>query len=207
MKNSKLLYIFFPALVAVVIAGCVFTSTVVITSKVAPDEYGDPITIVDLNYPDTTRIDGCEQLVNLNDNATFNDFKADIKNIDNIGFYLSVKNNLFSATPTMFQVFLVPDTSKHYLSPKMLVDSLADLVLTGVLIPGRTATSPEPPQVTIDWNESLQYVTNLDLFRSVISGGVFSLYLAALDPATGSRDNFNLTVDSLVFIVTLTGKK
>jgi hypothetical protein len=206
MKNLKLSYIFLPALIAVVIAGCVFTSTVVITSKVAPDKYGDPITFVDLNYPETTRIDGCEQLVDLTKNATFNDFKTDIKNIDNIGFYLSVKNNRFNNT-TKFQLFLVPDTSKHYLSPQMLVDSLADLVLTDVLVPGPTATSPDPPRVTIDWNESLQYITNLDLFKEVISDGVFSLYLAALDPATGARDNFNLTVDSLVFIVTLTGKK
>ena len=61
--------------------------------------------------------------------------------------------------------------------------------------------------MTIDWNESLQYITNLDLFKDVIADGVFSLYLAAIDPVSGSRDNFNLTVDSLVFIVTLTGKK
>jgi hypothetical protein len=201
MNRTKLSYMLIPVLAAVAIAGCVFTSTVVITSRVAPDDNGESITITGLNYTKG------EQVVDLNKNATFNDFKSDIKNIDNIGFYLSVENNLFSATPTMFQLFLVPDTSKHYTSAQMLVDSLADLVLTGVLIPGRTATSPEPPQVTVDWNKSLEYITNLDLFKSVISDGVFSLYLAALDPETGSRDNFNLTVDSLVFIVTLTGKK
>lgn len=201
MNRSQLIYILLPTLIAVVIAGCVFTSTVVITSKVAPDSNGEALSVSGLDYTEG------EHLVNLNDNATFNDFKADIKNIDNIGFYLSVENNLFSTTPTMFQLFLVPDTSKHYTSAQMLVDSLADLVLTGVLVPGRTASSPDPPRVTIDWNESLQYITNLDLFKDVISDGVFSLYLAALDLSTGSRDNFNLTIDSLVFIVTLTGKK
>ncbi len=198
MNRSKLSYILPLALIALTIAGCVFTSTVVITQKVAPDVNDEPITLVDQGYPADTRIEGCEQLIDLTKNATFNDFKANIKNIDNVGFYLSAENNLFS--PTMFQLFLVPDTSKHYLSPQMLVDSLADLVLTGVTIPARS-------QVTIDWNESMQYITNLDLFKDVISGGVFSLYLAALDPQSGARDNFNIKVDSLVFIVTLTGKK
>lgn len=192
MNRSKLSYMLFPTLVAVIIAGCVFTSTVVITHKVAPDSAGEPIAITNLSYT------GGKQVVNLNDNSTFNDFKADIKNIDNIGFYLSVENNLFS--PTMFQLFLVPDTLKDYQSPQMLVDSLADLVLTGVTVPARS-------QVVIGWNESMQYITNLDLFRSTIENGAFSLYLAALDTQTGRRDNFNLKVDSLVFILTLTGKK
>jgi hypothetical protein len=198
MNRAKLTYIFLPALIATVIAGCVFTSTVVITQKVAPDSNGDPIIFINQGYPSDTRIEGCEQLINLNDNSTFNDFKADIKNIDNVGFYISAENNLYSST--MFQLFLVPDTSKHYISPQMLVDSLADLVLTDVTIPARS-------KVTIDWNESMQYITNLDLFKSTIEDGVFSLYLAALDPETGARDNFNLKIDSLVFIVTLTGKK
>ncbi len=198
MKRSKLTYILPLALVAVAIAGCIFTSTVVITQKVAPDSAGEPVTIIDQGYPADTRIEGCEQLIDLTGNATFGDYKDNIKNIDNIGFYLSAENNLFSRT--VFQLFLVPDTSKHYLSPKMLVDSSANLIMTGVEIPARS-------QVTVDWNESMQYITNLDLFRDVISGGVFSLYLAAFDPNTGARDNFNIRVDSLVFIVTLTGKK
>lgn len=192
MKRSKLTYILPLALVAIAIAGCVFTSTVVITQKIAPDDAGEPIAISNLSYT------GGEQVVNLADNSTFNDFKANIKNIDNVGFYLSVQNDLFS--PTIFQLFLVPDTSKHYTSPQMLVDSSANLVLTGVEIPARSG-------VVIDWNESIQYVTNLDLFKDVISGGLFSLYLAAFDPNTGARDNFDLRVDSLVFILTLTGKK
>ncbi len=198
MKRSKLIYILPPILIAAAIAGCVFTSTVVITQSVAPNSAGEPISIVDLGYPVDTPIEGCEQIIDLNDNATFNDFKANIKNIDNIGFYLSVENNLFS--PTEFQLFLVPDTSKHYISPQMLVDSLADLVLTGVTIPARS-------HVIVDWNESVQYVTNLEYFKRTIEDGVFSLYLAALDPNTGARDNFSLRIDSLVFIVTLTGKK
>jgi hypothetical protein len=198
MKRSILTYMLPLALIAVAIAGCVFTSTVVITQSVAPNSAGEPITIVDLGYPVGTPIEGCEQVINLSDNATFNDFKANIKNIDNIGFYLSVENNLYS--PTEFQLFLVPDTSKHYISPQMLVDSLADLILTGLRIPAES-------HVTVDWNESVQYVTNLEYFKSTIESGVFSLYLAALDPNTGARDNFNLRIDSLVFIVTLTGKK
>jgi len=180
------------ALVAVTIAGCIFTSTVVISKKIIPNADGEPIVITNLSYS------GGKQVVDLTDNETFNDYKDNIKNIDNVGFYLEAENNLFS--PTMFQLFLVPDTSKDYSSPQMLVDSLADLVFTGVTIPARS-------KVAIDWNESMEYITNLDLFKSTLESGVFSLYLAALDRETGQRDNFNIRVDSLVVIITLTGKK
>ena len=174
-------------LIAVVLAGCILTGTVVITARLAPDADGDPVTITDQNFT------GAEMEVNLTDNATFKDYRDDIRNIENIGFYLSATNN--SANDAVLQLFLEPDTAVNYSSVEMMIDSLADLILTDLPVPGNQT-------VTIDGNESMNYVTNLDYFKDVLEGGVFSIYPAALN-----RDDFSITIDSLVVIVTLTGKK
>jgi hypothetical protein len=92
---------------------------------------------------------------------------------------------------------LVGDTAANYGSAQELVDSLADLILTGLRLPARTATTH---RTIVDWNESMKYITNLDEFKDELETGVFSLY-----PAVIPRDNFNITIDSLVIIVTLTG--
>lgn len=174
--------------VAAFAAGCLTTGTAVITAKLSPDAQGNPIRVS--NYLFATN---GEFEVDLNDNATFKDYKDDIRNIDNIGFYLKATNN--DPVDMTFQLFLEPDTSANYDSAQQLVDSYTDLILTDITIPANQT-------VIIDWNQSMEYVTNLDNFKDAIEGGVFSLYAAAIP-----RDVFDVTIDSLVVIVTLTGSK
>jgi len=169
-------------------AGCIMTGTVVITASPVPNADGETVTITDQNYS------GAEIEVDLTNDATFKEYRDDIRNIESIGFYLSVTNHEF--TDATFQLFLEPDTTKNFDSVQAILDSPADLILTDLVIPG------DGKPVTIDWNESMEYVTNLDYFKEILEGGVFSLYPASLD-----REDFNITIDSLVVIVTLTGKK
>ena len=177
------------AITAAIFAGCVLTGTVVITAKAAPNAAGEAINITNRDYSDG------DLEVNLNNNATFKDYKDDIRNIENIGFYLEARNNLF--VPVTFQIFLEPDTAANYANREDMVQSRAQVVLTELIIPARES-------VVIDWNESMQYISGLDEFKGVLQTGVFSLYPAAV-PRDG--DAFNVTIDSLVVIVTLTGKK
>ncbi len=187
MKKIYLIPAAFLIIIAAVIAGCIMTGTVVITASPVPNADGETVTISDLNYS------GAEIEVDLTNDATFKEYRDDIRNIENIGFFLKATNH--EVTDTTFQLFLEPDTAKNFDSVWAILVSPADLILTGLVIPGGES-------VTIDWNESMEYVTNLDKYKEVLEGGVFSLYPASLD-----RENFNFTIDSLVVIVTLTGKK
>lgn len=178
------------ALVAIAIAaGCIMTGTVVITASVAPDEAGQSIRITQLDY------EKGELEVDLTNDKIFQDYKDNIKNIDNIGFYVSAENQGFS--DVTFQLFFVDDTSRNYASvDEILQDSIVpELIFTGLTLTAREST-------TVEWNESLEYISGLDLFKTYIADGVFSLYPAAIP-----RDNFDVIIDSLVIIVTLTGSK
>jgi hypothetical protein len=172
-----------------IVAGCIMTGTAVITARLAPDEAGQTIRITELNY-----VNG-ELEVDLTKDQVFQDYKDDIKNIDNIGFYLSARNQeFFNST---FQLFFVDDTSANYAS---VDDILQDTIVPEVIFTGLTLPSQET--TTVEWEKSLEFVSGLDIFKSYISDGVFSLYPAAIP-----RDNFDIVIDSLVIIVTLTGSK
>jgi hypothetical protein len=187
MKDIQLILIAAFLILAVIGAGCITTSTGVVKVGLAPDENGNPVRIRHLNSPIT------ELEVNLEDDPTFKDYQNDIRSIDNIGFHVSGENNMFSSTT--FQIFLEPDTAANYLHIDSLLDNFVGLILTGVIFPDRGT-------VVIDWNASMEYVTGLDEFKEVLKGGVFSLYPTAIP-----RDNFDINLDSLVVIVTLSGSK
>lgn len=186
------------SVLSLAIGGCIFTGTVVVTATLAPDADGNPVTVSNSDY-----VDG-ELEVNLNDDPTFRDYRDDIRNIENIGFYLSATNIL--QTDITVQLFLEPDTAMNWPSAQVVADTSAsprtqvDLILTGVTIPGGQT-------VTVNWNQSMAYVTNLEFFRRTLETGVFSLYPAAFNPVDGSRDTFRISIDSLVVIVTLSGAK
>ena len=173
------------ALWALVLSGCIMTATGVITVRLAPDDYGNPVTVTEADYSEG------EIEVNLSEDEDFAEFREKIKDIDNVGFYLEVTNNL--GTDATFQLFLEPDTSKNWTDPAYVVDSGAYLVFTGLTIPGGES-------VTIDWNASMAYINNLAEVKPYLESGLFSLY-----PLAVPHDDFNLTTDSLVIIVTLTG--
>lgn len=164
--------------------GCIGTGTFVATvSLITPDE---PVTISDEDYSQG------EIEVNLAGDRDFKDNQSKIKNIDNVGFYLSVTNN--KAFPVEFQILLESDTSRNYTSAQGAVDTATALVLTGLTIPAGQ-------KVIVDWNKSMQYMTGVGDIKEIVKTGSFGLY-----PAVIPRGDFSVTVDSLVIIVTATYK-
>ena len=174
-------------LTALVLTGCLLTGTVVITAKLVPDAAHNSVTISHLSY------DGGKIDVDLNNDKTFLDYRDNINNIDNIGFYAKIRNHEFF--DLTFQLLLEEDVTKNWTSAQMAVDSATALVFTGLTLPNRATKE-------ITWNESLEYISDLDEIKAILETGTFSLY-----PAVVQRDDFNITIDSLVLIVTLTGKK
>lgn len=189
---KRIFRILAPGMVAAIFlaAGCLTTSTYVITAKLAP-----PIrTITNANYNDITT---GKIVVNLEDYPDFKDNKDKIASIDNLGFYLRVKNN--ASIPVTFQLFLMPDTSVSFSNPDAAASfaSGASLVFTGLALPSQQ-------KVTVDWNNSLQYISSFDEIKDALKSGHFSLY-PAIFYGDAKRDSLKLEIDSLVVVVTLTG--
>jgi hypothetical protein len=180
-------------LTLVAFAGCLTTATVIVTAKLAPAADGSSIEIRETSF-----ING-KIVVNLNDNQNFQDYKDNIRNIDNIGFYLEASN--YEYTPVTFQLFLEPDTLQNYTDPVMPIDSQVPLILTGLQIPARPQQAATG-KVTVTWEESLEYLNEIDLVKETLESGVFSIY-----PNVVERDAFHISIDSLVIIITLSGEK
>ena len=191
MKNIKHMSRWGIVLAILIIAGCITTGTVVVTARLAPNDDGESIIITDATF------ENGKIVVDLNDDPDFKDYKAQIKNIDNIGFYMEATNNEF--TDANVQLFLEPDTSKNWNDPLMPVDSGSNLIFTGFSIPGRTGV---PITKIVNWEQSFQYITGLADVKSALETGVFAIY-----PNVVPRAGFNVTIDSLVIIITLTGNK
>ena len=121
------------------------------------------------------------------------DITDNIKSIDNIGFYLEVTNN--QSTAVTFQLLLEPDTSRNFATAEAAMDTVIAVVLNSLTVPGGGTT-------TIDWEESMTYVGDLEFATEAIQRGYFSLYPVAIP-----GDDFSLTIDSLVVVVTITGQK
>ncbi len=197
MKSKLNISVFLATIALMLIwVGCIGTGTVVVTAKLAPDANGNPVAI---QHTTTDFFDnGGEMLVDLTDDADYAEYKDDIKNIDNIGFYAKVKNN--ESYPVTFQLFLEEDTAANWPTAQMVLDSAGSnhLIFTGWTIPAFDS-------VAISWNESMQYITGLIDIKSALERGYFSIY------PIGRKDQsevfFDLTVDSMVVIVTLTGSK
>ncbi|MEZ5360022.1 MAG: hypothetical protein R3F48_14495 [Candidatus Zixiibacteriota bacterium] len=191
--NKRLYPIVVVALFLAAFGGCIMTATVIVTAKLSPNDVGQPIHITNDDYT------GSRIIVDLTEDEDFDEYKDKIKNIDNIGFYLEASNPTF--TPVTFQLFLEPDISKDWTDPEMPVDSGSYLIFTGVQVPARTQ-STATGKLIVTWEESIQYINELDVVKEYLEKGEFSIY-----PNVVPRDNFNITVDSLVLIVTLTGEK
>lgn len=195
MNRNKFAGLFLSILALMLIwVGCITTGTVVVTAKLAPDAGGNPIRLQQntANYA----LNGGEIFVDLRNDTDYNDYKDNIKNIDNIGFYAKVVNNEFY--PITFQLFLDEETNPHWTSAQMVFDSSDYLIFTGLTIPSRDS-------VTINWNESMQYITGLIDIKDALERGYFWIYPIGRD--ANANVNFNIRIDSMVVIVTLTGSK
>lgn len=186
MTINRLSAVSFVAAV-ILAAGCIMTGTYVATAKLVPDKNSSSVTVS--TYPGQDS--GVKLVVDLRDDADFRDNQDKIKDIESIGFYLKARNNL--AGGVTLQLFLEEDTTKEWTNAQMVVDSSTELVFTGLTIPGNKT-------VTVDWNQSMQYITNLQAIKDILETGRFSIYPVAIP-----RDDFSITIDSLVVIVTLSG--
>lgn len=191
--NKRMYPVITVALFLAAFAGCIMTATVLVTAKLSPNDAGQPIRITDTEYS------GGRIVVNLNGDEDFEEYKDNIKNIDNIGFYLEASNPSFN--PVTFQLFLEPDTLKNWTDAQMPIDSGSLLIFTGLTVPGRTQ-STALGKVVVTWEESIEYINELEAIKTYLKDGVFSVY-----PNVVPRDDFDITVDSLVLILTLTGQK
>jgi hypothetical protein len=169
---------------ATLMAGCIMTATYVVTVKLVPNP--GSITVSTIQHTSATKL-----VVDLRDDSDFRDNQDKIKDIESIGFYLKAKNNLDQAVT--FQLFLEADTTKDWLNAQMVADSSTELVFTGLNIPANQT-------VSVDWNQSMGYVTGLPAVKDILEKGRFSIYPVAIP-----RDNFSVTIDSLVIIVTISG--
>jgi hypothetical protein len=170
----------------VLVAGCIMTGTYVVTAKLVPDSNSSTVTVSTIQHSSAHKL-----VVDLRDDSDFRDNQDKIKDIESIGFYAKIKNNL--AEPVTFQLFLDEDTTKDWEDAQMVADSSTELVFTGLTIPGNGT-------VIVDWNQSMGYITGLPAIKDILKGGHFSLYPVALP-----RNNFSVTIDSLVVIVTISG--
>ncbi len=184
MKKKYIPYLLM-ALAAALIYGCILTGTVVITALAVPDP--DPVTV-----NETTFMDG-EIEIDLNGISEFEDYKDNIRDIDNVAFYLSVHNN--QATDVNFQLLIDPDTSNNWPTLQDAIVDGIDVLFSGLLIPGNKT-------VIIDWDESISYTSQIDDIKNILKDGIFSLYPAAIP-----REDFSVTIDSCVAVITLTGAK
>jgi len=175
-------------MIAALMAGCLTSSTSVATVKLSPNRQGEAIRVSDQLFATNGEIE-----VYLDSNAVFKDYKGDISNIDNIGFYMKLTNN--DPKDVSFQLFIEPDITADYDSVQQMINEYVELLVPQIDIPANQT-------VTIDWGQSVQYVEDPQLFADLIKGGVFSLYVGAMP-----HDVFDITLDSLVMVITLTGNK
>lgn len=186
----KRVYTYLAALAAtglLILAGCIVTGTFVITAKIVPDENGKNFHLTNLVY------DGGEVVVDLSDDKDFKENKDKIENIDNIGFYLSIKNNHLTDAVD-FQLFLEKDTSANYTTNQLVIDNATELIFTGLSVPANT-------KKVITWNESMKFIEGIENIKAILKSGTFSIY-PVINP---TPTDYDVTVDSLVVIVTLTG--
>ncbi len=185
MNRKYVICILAALTVTAVITGCIVTGTAVITVKLVPDP--NPVTITENNF------DQSEMEVDLNDDEDFTEYKDKIKDIDNVGFYLSIANNLNS--DVTFQLLIDPDTSSNWSTIDEVIDARIEVIFTGLTIPANGSK-------VIDWDESVKYTSCVEKIKNILESGIFSIYPAAIP-----RNDFSVTIDSLVVIVTLTGSK
>jgi hypothetical protein len=183
--NKKLLILLAVISAAAIITGCIITGTVVITFLVVPDP--DPVTVTPATFEDG------ELTVDLNDDEDYLEYKDDIKNIDNVSFYLSVRNN--QASPVTFQILIDPDTLNDWTSIEDAIDDGVDVMFSDLTLPGSST-------IILDWEEATPYTSQAEEIKTILKSGVFSIYPAAIP-----RNNFNITIDSCIVVVTLTGGK
>ena len=153
--NKKYLLILMPflALLAIWIQGCLLSGTYVITFKEI-----DEIISTDDSVNSAA--------VDLSKNNTWKDHEENIKYVDEIGFTFKVENldSTNSATGQLYITYF--DDS---LTTVEEIKSNATKIVDGIVL--------DPAQTRhILWNESFDYILNLDVLKEHVESGNFRLY-------------------------------
>jgi hypothetical protein len=152
--DKKYLLILTPLLVllGIWIQGCLLSGTYVITFEV-----GEEII--------STQDEWNWASVDLSDNDTWKNHEEDIKYIDEVGFTFKVQNRSTTDSATG-QLYI---TDEPNLTDLDSIRAKATLIVDGILLgPGETRH--------VLWNESFDYILNLDVLRAQVESGTFYLY-------------------------------
>jgi hypothetical protein len=125
--------------------------------------------------------------VDLTTNSDWQDHKADLIAVDDIGFACKIQNNTGTVA-----------TGQAYISDKPLT-TVAAVRSDGVKILDGISVAANSTK-TITWDESYNYLLNFDASKKIVFGEIFHLYFIT------SQDNFDITVKDLTLFLTVTGK-
>ena len=173
-KKYLLILMPFLALLAIWIQGCLLSGTFVITFEV--DE--EIISTQDQwNYAS----------VDLSDDDTWADHEEDIKYIDEVGFTFKVQN--LSTTDSA--------TGQLYISDEPNLTDLDSIRVKGTLIVDGIFLGPDETRHVL-WNESFDYILNLDVLKEQVESGTFHLY------GICRKTPFHVRFFDIVAIITVT---
>ena len=167
------------AVTLLILAGCLLSGTFV-----------SVIVIRDLDF--TNRTGFYYYLVDMSDDAVWEEHRDDIKDIEVVGFDLWITNHEGQAHE--FNIY-VSDRGKAALTTRPEVEDKATVVLDKLKVPA-------DKQTHVTYGQSFKYLKNIDLLRSMAYRGGFHYYgLTKL----GTTDGF--TIDTLRVIVTFSAGK
>ena len=161
------------ALFGAAISGCLISGTKAFTLPIAP--------------PAKTATGGSvnEEVVDLDENSTFQDYKDKIRIIDRIGFRARITENMGTAE----------NMSMYFSATSNMVSATQVRAQATPLF--ENYPIPASGTVVIDYDQSLKILQNFELLQELAKTGEFSIYTLA-------DDTFNLTFVALEFVITFT---
>lgn len=180
MKRSLLIGI--KTLIVALIAFLAMGASCITTGNVMVVEYLDDLhaqTGVTINSGD----------VNLAENSDWQDHKADITGIDDLGFACRITNN--SGAAASGQLYVSPNDKDYTTEAAIRANGI--LVLDGITVPAGETRD-------ITWQESYDYLQNFDAVKTVVFGEQFHYYFIAAETP------FNIDVTDLVLFLSVNGK-
>nr|MBN2277568.1 hypothetical protein [candidate division Zixibacteria bacterium] len=130
--------------------------------------------------------------VDLTDEDVWKDHRDQIKNIDNVGFELWLTDTvqIDSSYTLTGELYIAPLETDIYTTIEEVEDNTT-LIVQNLEVPSGTTTY-------IDWNASLEHLTNIDSLKYYAEQGTFTVFGITREAP------FKIQVDSATVIVTVT---
>jgi hypothetical protein len=139
----------------------------------------------DLNAQTNTDFRGVH--VNLTTNSDWQDHKAQLNSVDDIGFACKITNHESSVATGQIWI-----SEKSYGTPDS-VNALATKILDGIAVPANST-------VEIQWKDSYNYLSNFNQAKTIVYKENFYLYFKV------QQTPFDIDVKDIVLILSLNGK-